>query len=258
MSAFARALRARIAVEPHRRLLAWALVAAVLTAGPVALTLQRASSYSAHVVAVGAQVPGLPPIGIDDVRALLSDPGTRVAIAEDAGLRALPAVVDGVRVSPGDLPGDYDVAATAATPERARALAGAAGVRLAAASAGQVGAIAIRDLTRLRALPPAHGGAAAARARRIAALTRALPPSPARLVLGPRPGDPPIARRADRFVQRLPGAFPPRPAPAAAGLTGLALAFTLWLLAVARRPLPAPQPRPAPRAPGPGAPRTPR
>jgi hypothetical protein len=195
------------------RILLWTGVLVVLVAVPAGVNSARASEYKTSIEAFPVEIPGLARAGDTGayVGSLLDDPLVATETADASGFLLAPQDVrERVHLRPTGQ--SVLVTVTAETPERARALAVALASALGNASVRAVVAEARAEgLDELAASPPFG------------------------IAIGLRPAAPRPTRLADRAVDRLPGAFPPRPHPLVAGGVGLVLAAALFAVAEARR-----------------------
>jgi hypothetical protein len=216
--------------ESPRRRLGWAAVAATLVLVPLVLTLARSSSFAASADITPVQVGPYPPISAPAYyRRLLADAELRNEMRKNVG--GMPEKIDIVPTPDGSA---LRVTVEAAGRERAVVVVEALALQLANATRRQLIALVPRDVARtVRGLR--RKGLTEARRRvyrrRQRALRALLPTPPQRIVTGPGRSAA-LTRPADRIVDAVPGAVPPRPAPAAAALSGLLLAVTLWALAL--------------------------
>jgi hypothetical protein len=229
-------LNAARLTEGRRRRIAWIVVALLMVVVPVAFNLAR-NSYSASLELYPRAVSGYPPVNDPAYyRAFLTDnelqtqmrfhaPGGPSAYA-DAVIRA------GRR-------GRVVVTVSADAPNDAQRIVNALGPQLANATRRQLAAQAEAEAQRLRALL-GSGKLTARQTRRVRRrLARAnsvglVPPE--RIVLGTRPGPPPLRGFADKVADAMPGPYPTRPSPLWAGFAGLLVAVTLWLIGLALLP----------------------
>jgi hypothetical protein len=236
---------------PRRTLVALALAAVLLVVAPLSVTAARQSTFTAstELRETRSQPPpgALPSHGSG--RAYLEALLARAAFARSVGVIA-PFIRDRstlrrrVRISERLASGRrvYTIAATAGSPREARRLAGAV-ANLAFYSSGVELARAIdAELGRARARLERRDLPASERRRlrrRIAAL-RGAParPEPFERVDGTVAAGR-LTGSVDRLLDRLPGAYPEKPEPAAAAVAGglCWVAFAVWtLLLMTRRP----------------------
>jgi hypothetical protein len=223
-----------VRLNPRRA--AWAAVAVVMFAAPLAFDLERAPRFYASEAMYPRAVGLYPPL-FDPAyyHALLSDSGLRNYMRLIAGARSSVYLDAGFRAGP---PGAVTLTVHAETPARARAFVHALALQIAAVSRDQVASQAEVDAKKLRARLAALSLASAERrdaSLRLAAVLRVrAAPYERVLVAGPPPLRRPL-RRADKLVDALPGAFPPRPSPHWAGLAGLLLVLLVrGILVLAR------------------------
>lgn len=223
-------VRAGAGAEPRQRRRAWLAVLAVLTLGPIVLTVTRAPSFPASVELFPRRVgpysamtqPGY-------YRRLLLDAELRRETVRNAG--AFPreiTIASGGR-------GSLRVTVRTAVHTRAPLMANALARQIAGATRRDLLAAIARDIATSRRKLRSGLYTPVERRRLSAAireLQRLLPTPPERVVLGPAPPPPRLTRIGDRLANAMPGAFPHRPDPAAAGLAGLLLAVTLWAIAL--------------------------
>lgn len=217
--------------ESTRRRALWIAIAALLVVGPVAFNLGRESHFRASVeIYPGAVAPYARVAAPAYWRGLLRDPELRRQTALNVGN----ATPDYAHVSLAADPRTHALRLTYAddTPSDARTVVNALGPQLAGASSRQLSRRAQADAIRIRAELTGRVPAArrAALRRRLAAVVRLGPFPPPRAVVGPRASNPRLDGWGDRLADALPGPFPRRASPLAAGLAGLAVAMVLWLL----------------------------
>jgi len=214
-------------LESRRRRRGWIAVAVILALGPVAFTLARSSSFSSSLeltpVRVGPYAPVLEP---DRYARLLGDQELRREMRRNVGV--VPQDVDFARGTNGR---SVRLTVSMPRPDQAAPVANALAAQIAQATRRQLLAAIPRDVARVRrAVRSGMLSRAERRAgRRLMRQLQKLMPTPPHRVVVARPAMPPtLTRRADRLVDRLPGAFPRRPAPLPTGIAGLLLAGTLW------------------------------
>jgi hypothetical protein len=238
----------RLRSLPARWYLLWAVVLVVVAAVPAAVNAARPSEHTASVEAflTGPSAARSPAGRTAYLRALLADP----RLAQDA------KTISGQDVDPASLRDRIDFKPTsrsvvitvrADTPQHARDLANALAYAFANASGRRLSARAQAQLVRVRAGLQSRP---LKRRRRIAlrAAERKLESAAANpgasVVFGPRPSTAKPDQRLDRWLDDLPGPYPPRRDPLWAALAGLLVgcAFCLASLLLWARG----QPRPAP------------
>jgi hypothetical protein len=223
--------------ESRWRRLLWALVALVLTLGPLALNLARAPQHEASVALFPQRVGPYPAVGDPAAyRALLDDPVLREQMRLNVGVGV--ARYGDVTLERGPRGEALVLTVAAETPADAQRFVNALAPQIAGATQRQLAGVVSRDAAALRArlrgeLRRRDRATLRRRLRRLEALD-ALPPT--RVLPGAAAPRPRLERWADRLVDDLPGEFPARPAPAWAALAGLLVALTLWGVALAVAP----------------------
>ncbi len=221
-------LRADATGESRRRRLAWVAVAAVLVLAPLAITVGRAPEFKASVQLFPRAVgPYAAVFDIAYYRSLLEDP----ALVEPMRLsvRSGVAEYEDVTFSRGR-PGQLVVTVAAPVPADAQRFVNVLAPQIAGATRQELARVTARDVAELRARLRSRLAPESRRAlrRRLSQVERLGPLPPGRVLYGSPAALPRMERWADRLIDDLPGAFPPRPSPLWAALAGLLVAVTLW------------------------------
>jgi hypothetical protein len=232
-------LRARAGAQTRREWIAWGLLAGLLVAAPLTFTLLRAPRFEASVEMYPAPAgPFAPPLGIGYYHKMIHSPNVLAIAKNIAGTSRPPSDLErAASVRHSRHRTTFTLTVAADTPDDAREFTTALGEAIAGGSSLQVQERLTRRQSslsnQLEAGP--NSPSSAQLTARIQHLDALIQDPPERLILGERPGTPPLTHAADRFVNDLPGDFPPRPSPLLAGFAGLVLWTALWLVWTARR-----------------------
>jgi hypothetical protein len=218
-----------------RRRIVWAAIALFMFAGPVAFDLARASGFTASTPIYPRRIGPYPPV---------TDPNYYRRLLGDSDLQRYMRTTAGARSSvyldaqfPFQPPDTVLVTVRAGTPARARAFADALAHQIAEVTARELASEAGMEAKMIRVRLAAPGLGRAKRrslGRRLGAVQGVLA-APAERVAesnAPTP-QPPLTHPVDKFVNALPGSFPPRPSPLWAGLAGLLLVALARAIGVA-------------------------
>lgn len=210
-----------------KRGVALACLALLAVAGPVTFSLERSPGYSAMAKVVGVRVDHFPaPRHPDYLSRLLQDPTLRLRMSATydlvphraAPFTAIPHIT--VRSITGVLLG---VAYHAATPVRARDVVNDLANQLVDSSQRELQSMAKSRIALLNEKSLRNRGSRYALVGELAGLKRLVRVPPPRVHVAAFARRPALRTWADRLADKLPGGFPTRPAPAAAGLAGLLL-----------------------------------
>jgi len=210
---------------------AFAVLAALLTAGPLVITLTRAESFYAQVEIFPVQDTPIPTLkSAQELEHIAQLRQIRIATVDQAG-NGVTKIDETIARSRRKSRPSFILRVHEGTPDQAVAAANALGAVIAARTTAQTQRLAKARVAATRrkirrAGPSTDTSALQARLQGLDALATA--PIP-RVVLGVRPQPRPITKLGDRIVNALPGTFPPRPSPAVAALAGLLVALALWI-----------------------------
>jgi hypothetical protein len=226
-----KSLRVRAAEESRWRRLGWLGVLAVLVFVPLGFNLAREPGFKASVALFPQKVGPYP--AIDDpayYMALLNDPVLQEQMRLNVGTGV--ARYEDVTIKQGPRPFPMSVTVEANSPKKAQTFVNALAVQLNGATQRELVAAATKDAEGVRArLLDASNRKERARLRpRVRRLERIRERQPTRVLPGAPAGPPRMGQWADRVVDDLPGAFPPRPSPVWAALAGLFVGATLWCI----------------------------
>jgi hypothetical protein len=243
------------AAEPLRNRRLWLALTFVLVVGPVAITLSRSSSFEASVEMFATNTNPIAKLRSSAYfDTLLARQQIQIASVDQAG-NGLSELDVSVEPSERLRRPTFILTARAETPARVVAETNAVAAQLASASGQQLEAAAERRIRQgrreLRSDKTDPLRKRALREQRDALRKLLNKPHP-RVVLGTAPAEPPLTSWADKLIDKLPGAYPPRPSPVWVGLAGLLLSIALglgWLY----RPRGSRGPRGPGRSSGPGS-----
>jgi hypothetical protein len=254
----ATAVRAAVAAQSRRRRILWAVVAIVLVVVPFGLNIARQSTFEASTKVLPRAVGPFPAERSRAYyRSLLADPELLTQMKQNADATA--GDFRNLRIVRRPARRTIELRFSDVDRERARDFVNALALQIANATSRELGADAQRRVAQLtlqaQRARRARRRSTAVRLRREAAGVRVITRAPPqRIVIGSFAPLPKLTHWADRVVDALPGALPPRPNPVIAALASLLTLIGLFVLSLFVFPPGGRRPRAAAATAGDGAP----